>query len=1247
MFTNIFVHSELNADRETLYRIETIDSIKCDFLHIFKNVNEESISVSNTSFLQNVLTIIGPNGHFMTSEAEIVSNILKNYGVKNIINITILKCFNYNYSNYDPLLEAIYESINEVKQVTINEKYQIKDIPDLDLYIKENNITLSDELKEFYREKGLNTLELFDLLQANSEHCRHHVFNGKFILDDVEEPVTLMRLIKCTNNYDDNNQSLVAFRDNASAIIGFNSTVFNLCLDNLHFKVNPVNMPLHLTSNAETHNFPTSICPFPGAATGTGGRIRDTISIGKGGKMLSGFCGYYVGDVNSFDKTKYPYKLPYETLIQASNGCSDYGNKIGEPVLGGFARSFKFIYNDEHFEYVKPLLYSAGNGLITNNNLEKYIPNKKDIDPTNKILVVRLGGKAFSIGLGGGSCSSKSQSASTYNEDFNAVQRGNPEMENRLVRIIETLSEYNIILSIHDQGSGGMANVTKEIISPCGANIFLDKVTLGDTTMNDFQIWNSEYQEQCSILIYEKDLEKVSFFSKREEVPMDVVGCLNDSGVIQVYSKNDPNKRVLKFDLNEIENIPQKTIHIPAEQLKNKGIVKITKDIFDFIPINYLYNDLKNVFRDTSVGSKRFLVHKVDRSVGGLVSHQPCVGPWNTPLADYSISHLDFVNYHGVATSFGERPYLGLMSVYAMVTMSIGEMLTNLIFSGADYDSIKCQGNWMWSSGYKNYDYHLLNAVKHVTNLLCQLKIGIDGGKDSLSMNYTFNDKKIISPNSFVIKSYAKVKDSRIAVEPYFKKPYSDILYINLGKLHKKRMGGSSYYYTYNNLNNGEPPKFDNEIISDFKHFWEAIRYGMREKFILSGHDISDGGFITSLIEMSIASFYGMDINIKSNFTMQQYMFNEELGLIIEIKNTNTREFMSYIRDNFPTIEIKFLGKTRIDTNINIFYNGSEIMASDIKKMKIHYEQSSFYFESKQMDKKLAEMEYTSCHKRYTFNYYVSFNIEDLKTINVTKNSPIAIVLRDIGSNSDKELRACLTLAGFKVYDFTTSEFITAIKMEHDEIVNNAKFLAFCGGFSRSDIFGAAVGWYHSLTQHASVRKFLDNYYNDPNKYSIGICNGCQLMSQLGWIPKCKIIQNDSKKFESRFPMLKVNDSSCRTSFTKGMKDTLFGMNSAHGEGKIVLDTYNDKIMAINVPFFYTNDYEIVTEDYPFNPNGSKHGIAALNSDNGNHLAIMPHPERTFLMSQCQYLPYSFKKDEYHYSPWFKLFINIYYKINE
>lgn len=1265
----LFVFSYQNgSDMELCYRLEVEageEKNECiekteNFLKLFKNNRDNDISVTFAPHLLNHKCIIGPNGNFDTSESEILGEILSKSGISFIKKITILKCYQ-DISEFDPLLESIYDTLDEVKRIELNPEHTIQKIDNLREYIRQNNIQLSEELIEYYTNnfESLNTLEFFDLLQGNSEHARHHFFNGTFVINGIRDERSLLKKIKATNSYTLNNDSVVAFRDNASVIRGFRSINLESILcsfkkdeNEIFYNVNMKTNWTHLTSNAETHNFPTSICPFPGAATGTGGRIRDTISVGKGGLMLSGFCGYYVGDCSSTNADDYPYNLPITTLIEASNGCSDYGNKIGEPVLGGFTRDFKYTYkNDENsnidrYEYVKPVLYSAGNGLIIEKNVEKLIPQKPEYEG-DRIWVVRLGGKAYNIGLGGGNCSSRNQSERQSRQDFVAVQRGNPEMENRVVRLVEKCSNLGLFLSIHDQGSGGMANVTKEIISPCGAKIYLEKVTLGDKSMNDFQIWNSEYQEQCSVLVLEKNLEFLDTLAELENVPKDVIGYLNDSGIVKVYSKDVLNENpVLEFKLSEIEELPEKIINVPLIDICD-NILPINKTVFNFINFEPVEKVIETIFENVSVSSKRYLVHKVDRSVGGLVCKQQCVGPWNMPLADYSISHINFFGFNGVATSFGERPFLGLLDISAMISMTIGEMLTNLIFSGASYDSIKCQGNWMWSVNHKNYNYLLFRAVDKLTKMLSILEIGIDGGKDSLSMNIEYRDEKIISPNSFVLKSYSKVPDTRIAIEPYFQKENSDLIYINLGKQTRRRMGGSIYLYTGNYIENDEPPKFDNRIIEVFKNFWDTIQSEMRNGNILSGHDISDGGFLANLIEMSIASNYGMTLYIDSRIRREDYLFNEELGLLLEFNRYHSDNFIKYINSVFPMINAKLIGYTTSEQNIKVFYNNQMAMSSKNSILRNNFEKASFKFEKLQMDNELALEEYKSHSKRMYYNHFIPFNFHELKRLTPNFNK-IVLVLRDIGSNSDKEMKAAFFHAGFNVFDLTTDEFIQGIK-EGNSLVANANVLAFCGGFSRSDVLGAATGWYNILNSSKRVRKYLEWFYNNDSKFSIGICNGCQLMSQLNWIPKCKIVKNNSKKFESRYPHIKVVPSICK--LTHEMDSTFFGMNSAHGEGKIVLDTNCPteiiKILRYNAPFRYADDRGEPTEKYPFNPNGSKYGLAGLCSDNGNHLAVMPHPERTFLLSQCQYTSKPFKDPEFYYSPWFKIFINIYNRVNE
>jgi phosphoribosylformylglycinamidine synthase len=1181
--------------------------------------NNDDLQYSSVSFLSEDAITVGPIGHFKTSEEEIMVEVLRKCHVNTVDEITKFTR-STEYIDYDALQERVYD-FKDLKRRLLKPIpiYKVKSISNEN---EEQSLGLDTELIHYYetifKDSGINNLELFDLAQGNSEHSRHWIFNGHYIIDGVEDEESLFQKIKSTNDLENSDLSLIAFSDNASAIRGFNESIL-ISKKNVY---NKYTKNVALTSNAETHNFPTGICPFPGAATGAGGRIRDTVSIGKGGMFLSGFIGYYVGDLKG-GLHEYPYKTPMEILIEASNGASDYGNKIGEPLIGGFTRSFGM----GHYEYIKPVLYSAGNGYIYNEHLLKEIP-------VEGLIVVRIGGGAYKIGLGGGSCSSRSQDTKNNEADFNAVQRGNPEMENRVCRFIRTCAEMgdaNPIKTIHDQGSGGMANVTKELVSPVGADISLDNVILGDSALGPFEIWNAEYQEQCSFLINEKDKDTCRKIAERENVPIAFIGKTRNDGVIHVVYKDI---EIVTFNLKDVlepDVLPIKKIKVNSES-NSECIYDFKYGDEETLECGNVFETLMKVLNDPAVGSKRYLVHKVDRSVTGLVAKQQCTGPWNTPLNDYSINAMSYESNKGIATSFGERPIIGLFDIEAMISMSVGEMLTNLIFSGVNFEDIKCQVNWMWSAKLKGHDYLLHLAVSRLRTLLKELDIGIDGGKDSLSMNCQVKGETIISPNSTIIKSYAPLNNIYDSIEPYFKAPGNNIIFIDLGNT-VKRLGGS-IYNTLTKVNGLTCPTFNHKNIKRLYSFIHNRLHNERD--IVSGHDISDGGFITTLIEMSISSFYGFDVSIHNiNNNVNDFLFSEELGIILETSVHST--IIEDIAREIPELVAYKIGNVVDCDSIKLVYNDNCVLETNINVMKMCFEKISYNMELQQSNEESAVSELFSIEHRAKYEYNIPFSMGYLEHVKFSTKFNNVCILRETGSNSDREMAAAFNMSGFTVFEYTTQDIIRTPKL-----LQQFNGIAFVGGFSYSDTFSSGYAWYHTLKSNKTVMAYLTDFYHYKNSFSLGVCNGCQLMSHLEWIPKCKVIKNDSEKFESRFSNVIVKKSNCM--FTKGMDNTFFGINVSHGEGKIVLDksVHVSDILDQCAPIRYANDYREPTEMYPFNPNGSKYGIAGLCSKNGRHLAMMPHPERSFLKYQCQYISENYKHLK-KYSPWFQLFNNITY----
>ena len=1140
---------------------------------------------------------ISPKKMFKTTWGTNVIEILHRLNIPKIISIEKTRICINEIEPYDAMLEDCVSSASASASASdrILTKY-------IDINVLSDLGTAEFEYyQKLFTGRQMTNVEEFDIRQSNSEHSRHWFFNGQYYIDGTLYPVSLMNLVKKTNN--PGFTSLVAFSDNSSCIRGYQAN----CLIPYESLIVREQSHIHPTHTAETHNFPTSISPFSGANTGVGGRIRDTIALGKGSNIISGYCGYCVGALDPEEGVDYPYCLPMDLLIKASDGASDYGNKIGEPITMGFMRGFGTRIRGKRLEYIKPIMYCGGIGSVLEENLYK-----TKSEPF--MLLCQVGGPAYKIGLGGGSASSNTQTDTNRNLDFDAVQRGDPFMGNKLVRFVRRCSDMkqnNPILSIHDQGSGGMGNVLKELADGSGAFISLDAVNLGDPDMTSCEIWCSEYQEQCAFLTNAKHSALLKQIAEEENIPLRFVGIINDSSHITVFNNNDHITTPAVFNVGG--EIPRKSYNFT--RIPESPTVALPEVALDFMEI------LEYVLGDVDVGCKKFLTNKVDRSVSGLIAQQQCIGPHHTPLSDYAITKLSYDDLRGVATSIGERPYIGLTNVGNMVNMALGEMLTNLcLVNITNFKDIKLLGNWMWSNNIEDNQYLLYTAVETLTKSLKVLGIGIDGGKDSLSMNTEHAGETIMSPNSVVLSSYALCEDIYVKLTPEFKRPGNYIVVIPLSKL--SRLGGSIYTKTMNLMDYViETPNF--EEIPAFEGKFNLLQKGIRDGIFVSGHDISDGGLITTLIEMCIASEYGFDGSKVSENDLISDLFNEELGLVYEVP----QEKMGLLRHY--TDDVYIIGCVTNSAKFKLQYNERIIIDAEKQTLLDMWQKQSTEIEMKQCALDCVRDEY--CRKsNFSPPQYIWYPPTPL--VKPMERLPCVLVLREEGSNGDKELIACFHDCGFTVYEMNMRQL--SVSLDILELVNG---IAFCGGFSFSDTLGCATGWAAGIKETPKFNTAFERFYNRSDTFSIGICNGCQLMSKMRWIPECTITTNNSGRFESRYCTVKVNKKS-NCIFTDGMGDTTFGMWVAHKEGKMMV---SEKAMALA---YCDNDGQITTH-YPENPNGSALGCAGVCSTNGRHLALMPHPERSFYRWQMPWLPDNYPKNT-NYTPWRQLFMNAYRWVN-
>ena len=1326
-----------NPESKNLYvlKCKVFDSL--DLQLKLKNLKQSIRSMFNIDYIDtqvlkerlsddNKFKIIGPiktfKSVFNTTLTELINKNSKrnNNNEIEVIYFEELRILPVD-AEFDSMLQEEYtpsslfsnQSDNIIRQKSTLDTTREFDLqnPDILNQLQQFGISFDNQELVYYKNlyqklnRNPNIIELFDLCQSNSEHSRHWFFNGEYSIDKQIVDKSLFKVVKDT--LDSSSNSLVAFSDNSSVIKGAETNILKVDKNgNFFFNSEETNLVL----TAETHNFPTLICPFEGASTGVGGRIRDNHSTGRGARIQQSLAGYCVGQESRLDNLfNTPYLPPLDMLVEASNGASDYGNKIGEPIVGGFTRAIGGLkLHGKFYEYLKPIMFSAGIGTISKYNLFKKQPEGGD-------LVIRLGGPVYKIGLGGGFNSSIDNKSEMTQSSKDAVQRGDPQMENKLNRVITrlcNLNERNPIISIHDQGAGGLANVLKEIVYPNGAKIDLDKVTLGDESLNPLEIWCSEFQESSVILI-NPDLDNVKVvlgICEQENVIADLVGTVYSSedpnfGSAQVFFRGD---KIVDFNLEPILNphIRKKYILDKNPNETNVGcdsktqpqpLSEITEEIFK--------NLGKLVLSDLDVCSKRFLTSKVDRSVTGLVAQQQCVGPLGVPLSNYSANMLSYNDLKGCCSSIGERPLLGLFSEKLQAQYSLAEMMTNM--SGAyieTLDKIKCSVNWMWANKSIGESRKLFNVASELTESMKQIGVGIDGGKDSLSMSVGVSDKsenitEVVSPGNVVITSYAYSENLTKCVTPDCKDTISILIHIpftnstfSYSKKQTTILGSILWKKLQNNVDNELEKSFiesltlNSSLPSDIdfeyvKMVFEFVQTQLRNEKIHSLHDISDGGLFTTLFEMAYSGLKGISVfSTVQNWTQfLNLFFSEEPGVVLEVSNDDWVEDIraSLINLNIP---YKLIGWTK--KNLEMSFEIKITENDYVKKYNYPlgdfveaYEKLPSQIELKQCNKTQAQLETQFISSMFTnqqnINSFVSNPVEwnipnkvleslqfynSQESQNNQENLKTVLIVRDEGSNGDMEMGAFFKIGGFNVLNYNHN------MLENDiGVLDKVDGIVFVGGFTFSDMMESATCWANRIKNNFKLFESLTAFFNCKHKFVLGVCNGFQLLIKLGVFgDNIKLDRNNSERFESRFSKISVDFSDTNQLdleysnpedvFFKDMNFTSFGMWVAHGEGKLVFDSEDKKNKFIPI-LKYTDCFLNIDDSddddlnvdlsYPQNPNGSTNNTAGIISLDGRILGLMPHFERSFLTLHCQYVPPEFSNKNLVYSPWFYISQNL------
>lgn len=1171
---------------------------------------------------------VGPRREMITPWSTNAVEITQNMGLAGISRIEEYFPVESGDADHDPMLQRIYNGLNQEIFTISKQPDPIVYIDDLEAYNEQEGLALSQEEISYLKEvseklqRKLTDSEVFGFSQVNSEHCRHKIFGGTFIIDGEEKESSLFNLIKKTSA-ENPNKLVSAYKDNVAFNDGPVVEQFAPKSGDKpdYFAIKDIQTVISL--KAETHNFPTTVEPFNGAATGTGGEIRDRLGGGKASLPIAGTAVYMTAyprteGAREWEKVLDPrpwlYQTPEQILIKASNGASDFGNKFGQPLICGSVLTFEHAENDKKYAYDKVIMLAGGVGFA----------NKRDAlkgDPKPGEKVVVIGGDNYRIGMGGGAVSSVNTGQYTSGIELNAVQRANPEMQKRAANVIRSIaeSEDNPIVSIHDHGAGGHLNCLSELVEATGGHIDMSQLPIGDPTLSAKEIIGNESQERMGLLMEEKDVERVRRIAERERAPMYVVG----------ETTND-----MKFVFEQADGV--KPIDIKLEYMFGKPPRTIMRDHTveeTYQPVVYneseLHHYLENVLQLEAVACKDWLTNKVDRSVTGKIARQQCQGELQLPLSDLGAVALDYRGKAGIATSIGHAPQVAMVDPAAGSVMAIAEALTNIVFAPLTdkLTGVSLSANWMWPCRNEGEDARLYKAVQAASDFACELGINIPTGKDSLSMTQKYGDDKVIAPGTVIISAGAEVSDVKKIVSPVLvHERNSHIYYIDFS-FDTLKLGGSALAQVLNKLGNEVPTVKDPEYFSDaFNAVQEAIEKGL----ILAGHDISAGGMITTLLEMCFANVEGgLEVNLDkiNESDIVKILFAENPGIIVQVKDK--KAFEKLMMD--AGVGFAEIAKPTNERHILVSKDGIQYHFG-IDYMRDVWYESSYKLDIKQSGNVCAGNRFEN-YKMQPLEFKFNKNFTGTLAsygISADRREPTGIkaaILRDKGTNGEREMAYSMYLAGFDVKDVHLTDLASG-----RETLDDVNLIVFCGGFSNSDVLGSAKGWAAGILFNEKAKAAIDRFYARKDTLSLGICNGCQLMAELELLypeheKKHKMLHNDSHKFESNFITLEIpKNHSVMFGSLSGSK---LGIWVAHGEGKFDFP-YEEKEYHIVAKYNY--------EGYPANPNGSPWAVAGVCSHDGRHLAMMPHLERAMFPWQCAYYPLEHRNDEV--TPWIEAFVN-------
>ena len=1205
--------------KKTVFTVQTsttlskLDIQKLEWLFGNQSKIEESVI---TDFF------IGPRATMITPWSTNAVEITQNMGVDGIIRIEKFHHTTKESSDFDPMLSQKYFSLTQ-DVFTINiQPEEVLEIDNIATFNQSEGLALNDEEVSYLEnlskkiDRKLTDSEVFGFSQVNSEHCRHKIFNGKFTIDGKEMPSSLFKLIKKTSS-ENPNTIISAYKDNVAFIEGPKVLQFApKRADHPDYYENK-SFKSVISLKAETHNFPTTVEPFNGAATGSGGEIRDRLAGGKGSLPLAGTAVYMTSYSrlkenrpweNAVEERKWLYQTPLDILIKASNGASDFGNKFGQPLITGSVLTFENETKNRKLAFDKVIMQAGGIGYGKFNQALKDTPKKKD-----KIVI--LGGENYRIGMGGAAVSSADTGEFSSGIELNAIQRSNPEMQKRAANAIRGMveSDTNTIVSIHDHGAGGHLNCLSELVEETGGSIDLDKLPVGDPTLSAKEIIGNESQERMGLVIGEKDIDKLKRIAKRERSPFYEVGEVTNDHKFKFESKKTGEKP-MDFDLEDMFGSSPKTI-------MNDVTIERVYDSLVYSP-SKIKEYLLNILSLEAVASKDWLTNKVDRCVTGKVAKQQCVGPLQIPLNNCGVMALDYQGKEGVATSIGHSPISALIDPVAGSRNSIAEALTNIIWAPLEegLKSVSLSANWMWPCNNEGEDARLYKAVEGISEFAISLGINVPTGKDSLSMKQKYKDEEVISPGTVIISAAGHCNDVKKVVEPVLQKNGDSIYYINISKDDFK-LGGSSFAQTLASIGNEAPTIKDASYLSTVFY---SIQKLISDNQILAGHDVASGGLITTLLEMCFA-----DINLgaKLNLTdlgeedLIKILFSENNGIVFQGKKDSIIE-ETLANNNIDFIKIGTVTETE---SLQIKHIDQNLELSIPEMRKVWFE-TSYFLDQKQSGEVKAKERFDN-YTRQPLNFkFPDHFTGKLPVFDKNYRRPKAAIIREKGSNSEREMANAMYLAGFDVKDVHMTDLI-----EGRETLEDIKFIAAVGGFSNSDVLGSAKGWAGAFLYNKKAKNALKNFFAKEDTLSLGVCNGCQLFIELGLLnpehkEKPKMLHNDSGKFECSFTSVEIkNNNSIMLSSLAG---TNLGIWAAHGEGKF---SFPKPETHYNIVGKYSYD------GFPSNPNGSDFNTAMLADSSGRHLVMMPHLERSTFSWNWAHYPKN-RKDEV--TPWLEAFIN-------